>query len=330
MGVNPYGCSPLAKKATNDIDWKYITEYPNTSYVNIKKSIINYWSNVADLNESEIFLGTGSVGILNVLNRIFVESGSKVIGYCPQFSEFENIVKLHGGTYEYIKLNEEEHFKFPHGRILKAINDYDLIYIDNPNNPTGQVIEITAIEEIVAKAAKLGIPVIVDEAYGDFMDKGNSAISICEDYHNLFVVRSFSKGLGLANIRLGYLIIKGPLKQYYNTINIPAFVFPDTMSCIITETLSDSEFLLKCRRKIKENKKRLISICKGKYIIAETNLEVPILTLGHKDCGNLYDYFLKNAIITASGEEFTNLGKNYVRLRIPSNIERLLDRLRKF
>lgn len=330
LGVNPYGCSSLIKKATNDVDWKYISEYPNTSYFEIKKSIINYWSNVANLDENEIFLGTGSVNILTVLNRLFVENGTKVLGYCPQFSEFENIVKLHGGIYEYIKLKKEECFKFSCERILKSINDYyDLIYIDNPNNPTGQIIEIDIIKTIAAKASKFEIPVIVDEAYGDFMDEENSAVSICEDYDNLFVVRSFSKGLGLANMRLGYLVTKSPLKKYYSTVNISDFVFPDIMSCIITEALNDKEFLFNCRRKIKTNKKRLISVLKDNFIIAETNLEVPILTIGHEKCTNLYDYLLRNAIVTASGEEFTNLGNNYTRLRIPSNIDKLIERLRK-
>ena len=104
---------------------------------------------MANLKTSEIFLGTGSVSVLIKLNRLFIESGSKVLGYCPQFSEYENLVKLHGGIYDSIDLREEEHFKFPYKRFLKAINDsYNVIYIDNPNNPTGQVIDISIIEEI--------------------------------------------------------------------------------------------------------------------------------------------------------------------------------------
>ncbi len=330
MGVNPYGCSGLAKKTTKNIDWDGMSRYPDPSYNTIKKAIINYWSDVTELNENEIFLGTGSVNVLIKLNRLFIESGSKVLGYCPQFSEYENLVKIHGGVYDYISLREEENFKFPYKRFLNAINDsYSVIYIDNPNNPTGQVLEISIIEEITERAADYGIPVILDEAYGDYMAPSNSAISICEKYDNLLTVRSFSKGLGLANIRLGYLIVKGCLKEYYDKVNIPPFVFPDILSNIITETLNDSEFIIQCRTNIKKNKAKLISVCKGKFIIAETDLEIPILTLGSKDKGNLYNHFLKNGIITAPGEEFTNLGKNYARLRIPSDIEDLLERMEK-
>ncbi|MDD4569909.1 MAG: aminotransferase class I/II-fold pyridoxal phosphate-dependent enzyme [Tepidanaerobacteraceae bacterium] len=330
LGINPYGCSILAQNATSDISWEGISKYPTPSYITIKKALINFWSDVADLKENEIYLGAGSVNILIKLNRLFIESGSKVLGYCPQFSEYENLVKLHGGVYDFISLREEENYKFPYKRFLEAINDnYDVIYIDNPNNPTGQVLDISIVEEIAKRAADYGIPIILDEAYGDYMDASNSAISICEKYDNLLIVRSFSKGLGLANIRLGYLIVKGCLKEYYDTVNIPPFVFPDIMNKIIIKTLNDSEFMLQCRKNIQKNKAKLISVCKGKFTIAETGPEVPILTLGCKDKRNLYDYFLKNGIITAPGDEFTNLGKNYVRLRIPSDIEDLLKRIEK-
>ncbi|HHV18532.1 MAG TPA: histidinol-phosphate aminotransferase family protein [Thermoanaerobacterales bacterium] len=330
LGVNPYGCSTLAEKATKNVDWNGMSKYPDTSYSSIKKAIVNFWSDTAELKEEEIFLGAGSVNVLVKLNRLFIQSGSKVLGYCPQFSEYENLVKIHGGVYDFISLREEENYKFPYKRFLNAIDEsYNVIYIDNPNNPTGQVIDISIIDEIAKKAANYGIPVILDEAYGDYMNASNSAISICEKYDNLLIVRSFSKGLGLANIRLGYLIVKGCFKEYYNTVNIPPFAFPDIMSGIIIETLNDSEFILQCRKKIKKNKAELVSICKEKFTIAETGLEVPILTLGCKDKGNLYNYFLKNGIITAPGEEFTNLDENYVRLRIPSDIKDLLGRVEK-
>lgn len=67
------------------------------------------------------------------------------------------------------------------------------MYIDNPNNPTGQVISLDVIEEVTKKALEEEVIVVVDEAYGDFMDIKNSAVNL--EYPNLIVVRSFSKGL---------------------------------------------------------------------------------------------------------------------------------------
>ena len=67
------------------------------------------------------------------------------------------------------------------------------MYIDNPNNPTGQVISLDVIEEVTKKALEEEVIVVVDEAYGDFMDIKNSAVNL--EYPNLIVVRSFSNGL---------------------------------------------------------------------------------------------------------------------------------------
>ena len=83
----------------------------------------------------------------------------------------------------------------------------NVIYLDNPNNPTGKIIPLEEIEEVVKKAAELDIAVIVDEVYGDFMSKENSSISLINQYDNLLIVRSFSKGFGLAGLRIGYVIL---------------------------------------------------------------------------------------------------------------------------
>lgn len=331
LGTNPYGCTPRIKQRVMDINWGEISHYPDTSYPELKKSIVDYWKDVYKLEESDIFLGSGAAGILANLNKMFVQEGSRVLGYSPQFSENINFAKILGGKYEFVPLESKSNFSFDvEGFIGYIKNSHDVIYIDNPNNPTGQIIRLSDIQKIVKKAAELHIPIIIDEAYGDFMDKSNSAISLCEDFDNLIIVRSFSKGLGLANLRLGYVIIKGPIKEYYNTVNIPPFVFADTLSGLAIESLEDESFIINSRQQIKKAKEKLITACKGKFNIAQTSLEVPIFLISHADPKkDLYDTFLKSGIITAPGEEFPGIGKNYARIRIPAEISEMIKRLVK-
>jgi len=332
LGTNPYGCTPEIKKQLMNINWDNVSHYPDNSYPKVKESIINHWDDTCKLHEDDIFLGSGAAGILANLSKIFVQEGSKVLGVSPQFSENMNLVKMLGGEYEFVPLKEEERFIFDEEEFINSIKAcHDGIYIDNPNNPTGQIIDLSTIKKIVERAAKYGIPVIIDEAYGDFMDRSNSAIGLCEDFDNLIVVRSFSKGRGLANLRLGYVIINGPVKKYYDTINIPSFVFPDILSDLVVESLRDEEFILNSRQRIKKAKKELIAACEGKFNIAQTDLEVPIFMISHIDPEiDLYDTFLKSGIITAPGEEFPGIGKNYVRVRIPVDISEMIKRLGRF
>ena len=72
---------------------------------------------------------------------------------------------------------------------------HKMVFVDNPNNPTGQVIPLAEIRRIASAAARLGIGVVVDEAYGDYMAKENSAINLLDDFDNVVVLRTFSKRL---------------------------------------------------------------------------------------------------------------------------------------
>ncbi len=332
LGINPYGCSPMVKNGITDIDWDRLSKYPDISYADLKRGIIEFWNDTTELKEDDVFFGSGAAGVLVNLNNIFIEKGSKVLGYSPQFSENVNIVSIFGGKYDFVPLNEKDGFSFDEEGFLNAVNaSYDVIYIDNPNNPTGQIINLGAIEKILKKAAQFGIPVIIDEAYGDFMEKANSAIALCGDYDNLVVVRSFSKGLGLANIRLGYAIIKSDIKEYYNMVNIPPFVYSDILVNAALQALRDKAFLAESRRQIRMSKEKLILACKDRFFVSKTAMEVPIIVLGNPDkTVNLYDMLLKKGVITAAGAEFPGMGENYVRLRVPKQIDMVLERLDNF
>src|SRR5699024_4459156 len=113
-----------------------------------------------------------------------------------------------GGIYCDAPLSAENKYLFESFSIIFKLQqaDYKLLYLDNPNNPTGQIIPIEEIEFIVKKAAENSTCVIVDEAYGDYMDQQSSAISLVHKYENLFVVRTFSKAYGLAGMRIGYVV----------------------------------------------------------------------------------------------------------------------------
>ena len=100
-----------------------------------------------------------------------------------------------------------------------------MIHLENPNNPTGQIIDIKYIEEIVKTAQKYNIVVLVDEAYGEYMNLKNSAISLIKKYDNLVILRSASKFWGYPNYRLGYVFANKEISKVYNMIALP---FPFT------------------------------------------------------------------------------------------------------
>ena len=167
-------------------------------------------------------MADGSIHVIYLLNRLFIEKGDKVLGYSPQFSEYETDIKMHGATYDYVLLKKEDNFKFNEKEFIEKINpEYKVIYIDNPNNPTGQIIPLSSIENIVKEAAKYDIAVMVDEAYGEYMPKENSAVKLLNNYDNVIALKTFSKGFGLAGLRAGYAVLPEQLVSPIKKISTP-------------------------------------------------------------------------------------------------------------
>lgn len=322
-GINPFGFSEEVKKSLANLSPELIHTYPESNS-SLKEAIVNYWNDVIHLQHNHILLEHGSIDMIYKINKLFLDPKSKVLGYSPQFTDYIDDIQSYGGIYDYQLMTMENNYKFMPNLFLEKMNkQYKLIYLDNPNNPTGQIIPLSSIEEIVKKAHQLEICVIIDEAYGDFMDQSNSAISLLNHYGNLFVLRTFSKGLGLAGIRAGYLLTSEPLADYYSKISNP-YSMNGIARYLSVSALKDSTFVDDCRQKIRFAKSQFMHAL-HKLIVLETDLDVPIMTIKHPDHQIDFEEMLRNYnILAISGKGFIGLNKSFVRLRISSSIDSLI------
>ena len=324
LGTNPYGFPKevLEGASLGDFD---ISKMPTPWHVALREKIAEYWGGL--FSKDDVFVGAGSMGCLEDINKFAISEGSRVLGYSPQFSEYITQVRVLGGVYEYVLLRKERRFEFvPEELISRVRDDTTLVYIDNPNNPTGQVIPLDVIEDIVKKALKHDVLVIVDEAYGDFMEPSNSALHL--DYPNLIVVRSFSKGFGLANLRVGYSVVRGKdIKELYSKIYIPFRISTLAEVLAIRALEKGRKFLADVITRISEEKKKLVEYLESKgFLISRTSPTAPIFLL-HKDGVNLYKYLLKRGILTTDGSDFLGLDSSSVRVRIPPKAEMFIEKL---
>jgi len=328
LGTNPYGCPGTLLDNPPVLDKGAIINYPqvHASFIN---EILHYWRNFASLKEANVRLEAGTFGVIERLNKLFVGERSLVLGYCPQFPDYMQDVLCCGGSFKYIELNKAKNYRFEAEELLAALRpEYSLIYLDNPNNPTGQVIPLSDIEKVVVRAEELGVAVLVDEAYGDFMDKNNSAIALTTIYRNLFVARSFTKGFGLAGLRVGYVVMSEPLEPLFSKVAHP---FPVNAPAQIYAriALQHDDFLDYCKARISAGKKMIAGSC-SRLFIPETDPATPIMTLIHPNPEiDLFEEFLNRQVITTPGHHFQGLGKNSVRLRIPKEHEQLANIVRE-
>lgn len=320
MGHNPYGLSTAAKAALLDINEAMLCQYPHDTA--LIDCICRFWKPYASIRPEQVALCFGSIDGIYAINTLFSGENASVLGISPQFSDYVSNASLLGYRYKAIALPPENAFRFNLQSLLAGIDkSLHLIYIDNPNNPTGQIIPLTEIRAIAEAAKKCGVCVLVDEAYGDFMEETESATTLMLEFENVIVLRTFSKGHGLAGMRIGYLMANSDIIDELNKIRNP-YCATGFARLLATAALEDQSFVRDCRRRFAKSKQRLRA-CVGKSLyLAHTADTTPICLLIHQDAGkNLEQMLAKRGIKTVSGTDFMGLHQNSVRLRLPHDQE---------
>lgn len=329
-GVNVHTVSEKARQALQHLDHSLAQNYPHT--VVMKESIQRYWQDIVPLAPERIFLGEGSQSLLYDVCRLFLEPGDRVTGIGPCYAEFASDVGMWGAEYDFVPLRPENRFRFDPEEMLAHIGQqHKLVYIDSPNNPTGQAIPLADIRRVVALAAQLSIPVIIDEAYGDYLPREESAIGLTDTFENLVVLRSFSKAHGLAGIRAGYGILPPQLIVPLDNITHP-YICSCPARAVAQAALEDEGFLDHTRQVTAQLKAPFLTEQWDTLTLSYTRPETPIFLLTHPDPAvDLKARFDPFHIKVVSGRSFVGLGQNSVRLRVPlpQDQEAVLEAIRQ-
>jgi len=197
---NPMGASPKAIKAIGEV-LKQIHLYPDANCFYLKEKLSSYLGVPTD----SLLIGNGSDELLKLIAETFLSPSDKVIFADPSFVEYEFTAKIMGAECIAVPLVD---FKYDTDSILKEIDEKTkIVYICNPNNPTGTVLTEKEIDEFMAKISD-DILVIFDEAYYEFANdpEFKSGLKFINQNKNVIVLRTFSKIYGLAALRIGYAI----------------------------------------------------------------------------------------------------------------------------
>ena len=315
-GCTPYGFPPEMMKAVENFDMNRLGPYPHSTA--IFDGLCEYWKGQFFLEPENLMITDGSIGAIYVICNIFNRPGAKVVAIAPQCTDFEMTVRMLGMDYQPVRLRKENGFLIDPDEIIEAIDEEtSLVYIDNPNNPTGQIIDSYAIKLILEKAERCGAAVIVDEAYGDFMPNQNSAAKFLEKYECMIMMRTLSKAFGLAGLRIGYIIAHKPLialmKKVANPYQVSEFARE-----LGGEALKNSYHIWEHVIDFAKMKREIKSTIGNRLHLAYTYDTTSIFLVWHEDPEvdlrkELYDC----GVLCVSGSDFNGLGKNYVRIRLP-------------
>ncbi len=172
------------------------------------------------VSQDELVFGNGSNEVIDFLVRAFVAPGTEVITSHPSFLVYQTMVQARDGVNIVIPLKEMCHDLDEIAR--KVTGETRLIFLDNPNNPTGTAFGKAAFDTFLAKIPET-VVVVLDEAYIDFTDL-ETRIDVREYLHHATPVvglRTFSKAYGIAGLRVGFGIMHPEIASYLHRVRQP-------------------------------------------------------------------------------------------------------------
>jgi len=257
---NPMGPSPRAQTAMQEA-LKDLALYPDGNGFDLKRALCDKHG----VKPEEITLGTGSDHILELIARVFLGEGRSAVFSQYGFAIYAIVSQAAGAELRVADALPKDHPEMPYGHDLSAmaekINDTTrVVFIANPNNPTGTWINRQDMEAFLDKVPE-NVLVVLDEAYYEYVEEAEypDGQKLLAKYPNLLVMRTFSKAYGLAGIRVGYALASAEITDLLNRVRL-AF-HPNTLGQVAaTAALGDEAHI---RKSVDMNREELAKMQAG-------------------------------------------------------------------
>lgn len=214
-----------------DFDIKSLFCYPDIHYTVLREILALRYG----VDEKEVVVGNGATGLIYLIAR---DSRFQRIGvWQPSFTEYERAIKACGK--EVVALYYDENFNLDK-KSFSALDDLDLVFICNPNNPNGR---LNHIEDIANRCEHRGVALCVDETFIEFSHREEeySVLPLIRTHPNLMVLRALTKFYSLAGLRLGYLFTSQKNASFLTSLQEPWTV--NALASQLASVVFDKEFI---------------------------------------------------------------------------------------
>ena len=312
------GVSPKVKKIISNKNLS-LFRYPDPKSRKLRTEI----SKKFKCNIEKIICGSGSDEVIQMLCQLILKPKDEVI--VPQFSflMYRIYAKIVGAN---VIFSKEKKFKVSVSEIIKKVTKKTkMVFLANPNNPTGTYLNRSELIKLRKKLRK-NILLVVDDAYFEYMKNldYSSGLDLFKNKENVFILRTFSKIYGLSSLRVGWGY---GAKKIIDALNIikPPFNVNEVAQKAAVESLKDSKFI---SRSVKHNifYATKLKFFLQKYGITSNEVSANFLLLNFKECKFKAKYFnekLKNKGIILRSTENGYKIKNMLRLSIGSASDNL-------
>lgn len=233
---NPYTPLPSVQTAIG-IAAGEIHRYPDPLNTEMIAAIADRF----DVPAENIAVGTGSVAVLGHIISAVAQPGDEVMYAWRSFEAYPIWTQIVGATSVQVPL--DEHFGHDLDAMAAAITDRTrVIFICTPNNPTGTVVDSHALHQFMKKVPST-VLVVIDEAYGEFVDDDNAVqgLDFYHAYPNVAVLRTFSKAYGLAGLRVGFAIAPAEVADFVRRTSTPFGVSSIAQAAVVASLQPQAE-----------------------------------------------------------------------------------------
>lgn len=241
---NPYPPSPKAIEVLRHIDSEWLRRYPNAYAQDFRLAV----SEVLSIPIDWIIVGNGSDELLNLIIRACAEGSDRPIVYpIPTYVLYRTLATLQPALA--IEIDYPSDFHLPIDKLVAAGGA--VTFIASPNSPSGHIVPLDDLRELAQRLAGV---LVIDEAYVDFAEY--SALSLVNEFPNIIILRTLSKGYSLAGLRLGFAIanpeLLSGLFKVKDSYNIDAIA-----NLVGAAAIRDIDYKNECAEKVKSSRAKL-------------------------------------------------------------------------
>ena len=308
VNVNPLGIPKGVEDAMHQAV-VLCQQYPDIRALELKEAVAKQ---LAVPKEYLLFGNGASEVFMGIMHTI---KPRKVLIPIPSFYGYQYVTEAVESEIKYLFLEKENSF-FPGEKLLEALTEgIDILFLANPNNPTGKLLERDYLREVLAICREKGIYVVLDECFISFCEGDVSFASEIEEYPKLLLVQAFTKLYAIPGVRLGFLVSsnKGLIQKIARQLpewNLSVFAQEAGIACVKEKAFVEQtvEYVQKERAFFTEQLQKMgleVFAGEGNFILIYT--QVP-----------LYELLLERGILIRDCQNFKGLSKGYYRIAVKS------------
>lgn len=325
--INPLGLAASVREAiAQSLD--QVVHYPDVDAAMLKAAISSYYQ----VDAARITAGNGAVELIYLLVHIL--RPKRVLIPAPAFSEYERAAVAAGAAIEYAYLSPADNFAIDIDWLCSQLQGIDMVFVGNPNNPTGSLVAVSKLERLLIAAKQSGAVVVIDESFMDFVigDQEYTCRPLIKQYDNLVIIHSLTKFYAIPGLRLGFSLTTPELANKLHAVKDPWNVNLLAQAAGVA-ALADTGYQHKSRETVRQAKASLFEGLKAlpgvKPFAPSVNYVLIDIGASGRKATQVRSLLAQQNILIRDCSNYPGLSQSYIRVAVKLEEQNkiLLERL---